>query len=188
MALAIKTLVCQCRKCRDIGLIPGSGKSPGGGHGNLLQYFCLENPMDSGGWWATDQRVTKSQTQLKRLGKHVNTAKYVHLVPLLVFRIYLPDTSSTTLYSSHYTFCVTLFLFICFWLCWVFVAAAWAFTLVVGSRGTLQLWCVGFSPRQLLVTGHRLQGLWGLSSCCVWWRSCDSQALKHRLNRCGTWA
>ena len=86
--------------------------------------------MDSGAWWATDQRVTKSQTQLKRLSKHVNTAKYVYLVPLLVFRIYLPDTSSTTLYSSHYPFCITSFLFICFWLCWVFVAAARAFTLL----------------------------------------------------------
>ena len=36
----------------DVGLIPGSGRSPGGGHGNLLQYSCLENPMDSGDWQA----------------------------------------------------------------------------------------------------------------------------------------
>ena len=168
MALAVKTLVCQCRKCRDIGLIPGSGKSPGGGHGNLLQYFCLENPMDSGGWWATDQRVTKSQTQLKRLGKHVNTAKYVHLVPLLVFRIYLPDTSSTTLYSSHYTFCVTLFLFICFWLCWVSAAAQAFFFLVMGSRCysrviVHRLLCSGFSCCRAGARAHRLQQLWHMA-------------------------
>ena len=37
----------------DAGLIPGSGRSPGGGHGNPLQYSCLENPMDRGTWWAT---------------------------------------------------------------------------------------------------------------------------------------
>ena len=37
----------------DMGLIPGSGISPGGEHGNPLQYFCLENPMDRGAWWAT---------------------------------------------------------------------------------------------------------------------------------------
>ena len=62
MALAVKTLVCQCRKCRDIGLIPGSGKSPGGGHGNPLQYSCLKNPMGRGAWQATVHRVAKSQT------------------------------------------------------------------------------------------------------------------------------
>ena len=50
---------------RDAILTPGSGRSPGGGHGNLLQYSCLENPMDRGAWWPTIHRVTKSQTQLK---------------------------------------------------------------------------------------------------------------------------
>ena len=38
---------------RDANLIPGWGRSPGGGHGNLLQYSCLENPVDRGAWWAT---------------------------------------------------------------------------------------------------------------------------------------
>ena len=47
--------------------IPGSGRSPEGGHGNPLQYSCLENPMDRGAWWATVHRVAKSWTQLKRL-------------------------------------------------------------------------------------------------------------------------
>ena len=47
-----------------MGLIPGSGKSPGEGNVNPLQYSCLENPMDRGAWWATNHRVTKSQTQL----------------------------------------------------------------------------------------------------------------------------
>ena len=50
---------------RDVGSIPGSGGSPGGGHGNPLQYSCLENPMERGAWLATVHRVTKSQTQLK---------------------------------------------------------------------------------------------------------------------------
>ena len=52
---------------RDAGLIPGSGRSPRGGHGNPLQYSCLENPMDRGVWWATVLGVTKSQTGLKQL-------------------------------------------------------------------------------------------------------------------------
>ena len=46
----------------DLGLIPGLGRSPGGGHGNPLQYSCLENPMDRGAWWATVHGVAKSQT------------------------------------------------------------------------------------------------------------------------------
>ena len=43
----------------DMGLIPGSGRSPGEGNGNPLQYSCLENPMDGGDWQATVQRITK---------------------------------------------------------------------------------------------------------------------------------
>jgi len=53
---------------RDTGLIPGSGRSPGGGHGNPLQYSCPENSTDRGIWWTTVHRVAKSQTRLKRLG------------------------------------------------------------------------------------------------------------------------
>ena len=46
----------------DPGSIPGSGRSPRGGHGNPLQYSCLENPMDRGAWRAIVHEVTKSQT------------------------------------------------------------------------------------------------------------------------------
>ena len=48
----------------DPSLIPGSGRSPGEGYGNPLQYSCLKNPMDGGAWRATVHRVTKSQTRL----------------------------------------------------------------------------------------------------------------------------
>ena len=47
---------------QDTSSVPGSGRSPGGGHGNPLQYSFLENPMDRGPWPATVQRVTKSET------------------------------------------------------------------------------------------------------------------------------
>ena len=49
----------------DVGLIPGSGRSPGEGNGNSLQYSSLENPMDRGAWRAIVHGVAKSQTQLK---------------------------------------------------------------------------------------------------------------------------
>ena len=48
----------------DPGSIPGSGRSPGEGNGNPLQYSCLENPMEGGAWWATVHGVTKSRTRL----------------------------------------------------------------------------------------------------------------------------
>ena len=48
----------------DLGWIPGLGRSPGGEHGNLFQYSCLENPMDRGAWWATVHGVAKSWTEL----------------------------------------------------------------------------------------------------------------------------
>ena len=48
----------------DLGSIPGLGRSPRGGHGNPLQYSCLENAMDRGAWWATVHGVAKSQTRL----------------------------------------------------------------------------------------------------------------------------
>ena len=55
-----------------MGLIPSSGRSPGGGHGKPLQHSCLENPMDRGAWWTTVHGVTKSQTQLTEATEHTN--------------------------------------------------------------------------------------------------------------------
>ena len=49
---------------RDLGSIPGLGKSPGEGNGNPIQYSCLGNPMDRGAWWATVHGVAKSCTKL----------------------------------------------------------------------------------------------------------------------------
>ena len=59
-----KESTCNAGDTGDRGLIPGSGRSPGGGHGNPLQNSCLGNPMDRGTWWATVRGVTKSQTRL----------------------------------------------------------------------------------------------------------------------------
>ena len=53
MALVVKNLPASATSIRVMGSIPGSGRSPGKGHGNPLQYSCLENPMDRGAWWAT---------------------------------------------------------------------------------------------------------------------------------------
>ena len=51
-------------KTRELGSVPGSGRSPGEGNGNSIQYSCMENSTDREAWWATVHGVTKSQTQL----------------------------------------------------------------------------------------------------------------------------
>ena len=55
-----------------LGSVTGSGRSPGGGNVNPLQYFCLENPMDGGAWWAIVHGVRKSRTWLKWLSTHTH--------------------------------------------------------------------------------------------------------------------
>ena len=61
----------------DPGSIPGSGRSPGEGNGNSLQYSCLENLMDRGAWWATVHGVSKSRARLSDTHTHVYIP-YIH--------------------------------------------------------------------------------------------------------------
>ena len=65
VALVVKDPSANVGDIRDAGSIPGSGRSPGGGHGIPRQYSCLENPRDRGAWWATVHGVAQSQIQLK---------------------------------------------------------------------------------------------------------------------------
>ena len=67
VALVVKNPPANAGDLRNAGSIPGSGRFPGKGHGNPLQYSCLENPMDRGAWWVTVLGVTQSRTRLKRL-------------------------------------------------------------------------------------------------------------------------
>ena len=67
MVLVVKNPPAKAGDIRDTGSIPGSGRSPGRGHGNPLHYSFMENPMDRGAWWATVHRVSKSWTKLKPL-------------------------------------------------------------------------------------------------------------------------
>ena len=72
VALVIKILPVNAGDVRDPGSIPGLRRSPGGGHGNPLQYSCLENPIDRGTWQATVHGVAKSWTRLKQFGLHAH--------------------------------------------------------------------------------------------------------------------
>ena len=60
MVLVVKNPLASARDMRDVSLIPGSGRSPGGRNDNPLQYSCLENPMDRGPWQATVHRLAES--------------------------------------------------------------------------------------------------------------------------------
>ena len=66
----LKNPLATAGEVRDMGLIPGSSRSPGEGHGNPLQDSCLENPMDKGAWQAAVHGVAQNRTQLKRLSMH----------------------------------------------------------------------------------------------------------------------
>ena len=69
-ALVVKILLPNAGDIGEAGWISGLGRSPGGGHGNPLQFSCLENPMNRGGWQDTVHRIPKSRTQLKQLNTH----------------------------------------------------------------------------------------------------------------------
>ena len=75
VVLVVKNLPASVGDVRDVGLIPGLERSPGEGHFNLLQYSCLENPVDTGAWRVMIHGVTKSWTQLKQLSMHAPAAE-----------------------------------------------------------------------------------------------------------------
>ena len=77
MALVVKNLPANAGDIRDVGSIPGLGRSPGGGHGNPLNYSCLENPMDRGAWQAAVHGVAKSRTRLKPLSTRTSLIRRV---------------------------------------------------------------------------------------------------------------
>ena len=62
MAQVVKNPFANAGDTGNVGSIPGSGRSPGGGNGSPLQYSCLENPMDGGAWWAAVYGVAQSRT------------------------------------------------------------------------------------------------------------------------------
>ena len=64
VVLVVKNLPANTGEVSEVGLIPGSGQSPGGGNGNPLEYSCLENPIERGFWQATVHGVRKSQSDM----------------------------------------------------------------------------------------------------------------------------
>ena len=87
---------CQCRRHRDVGLIPGLGRSPGGGRGKPLQHCCLENAMDRGAW-----RATVSQKVFQKVGHNWVTCTHMDHGDIKSVRIHYFIWSDSTLRSKH---------------------------------------------------------------------------------------
>ena len=80
MASLVTQVKASACNAGDLGLIPGSGRSPGEGNGNPLQYSCLENPMDGGAWWATVHGVAESDTTSLSLSLSVDVSWFLIVV------------------------------------------------------------------------------------------------------------
>ena len=76
----VKNLPANAGDAIDSGSIPGLGKSPGGGHGNPLQYSCLEKPLDTGAWQVTAHQVTKNQTRLNDYHFHFTLSVLIYKI------------------------------------------------------------------------------------------------------------
>ena len=123
--MAVKNLPANAGDARDAGSIPESERSPGVGHGNLLLYSCLENPMDKGPWWLTVHGVTKTQlSNWAQTSTHIQfsvkiplqSPKYnYYLSPYVVSHLLYAEffwqlfTCSHSFSPSHTSFCSTCY-------------------------------------------------------------------------------
>ena len=128
-----KNLLANAGDVRDAGLIPGSGRSPGGGHGNPLQDSCLGNPLDRGPWRASVQRVTRSRT---RLSTQVPGIRGAALPPLHTKVVLITTCYTLPLFSS-----------------WSYLLTWFCLNQVAGNRS--QQFSVVFSSRRGLGLGHK---------------------------------
>ena len=96
---------------RDLGSIPGSGRSPGEGNGNPLQYSCLENPVDGGAWWATVHGVAKSRTWLSDFtslidsilkSRDITLPTKVHIVKTMIFPVVMYGCQTWTIKKAEH--------------------------------------------------------------------------------------
>ena len=108
--LSSKESTCDAEDEGNPGTIPGLRRSPGEGHGNPLQYSCLENPRDREAWQATVRSVSKSRTLLKRLSAHtlVKTDPRELCCPLSTMHGYIEKSATYSLEDSLHRNLITL--------------------------------------------------------------------------------
>ena len=99
--LKINFTAANAGDAEDTGFIPRSGRFPGGGNGNPLQYSCLENPMERGDCCATVHGVTKSQTRLSHWAQHSSSSVLLWVLPPFMEKWHAVKNSSHTDLASH---------------------------------------------------------------------------------------
>ena len=112
VVLVVKNPPASAGDVRDVGSIPESGRSPGGGHGNPLQYCCLENPMVRGVWWARIHWIAKCWTQMKHFSMHPHihllTCNYVPVTILGTWNAVLNETVENVYHPGVFTYFTNL--------------------------------------------------------------------------------
>ena len=106
VVLVVKNPPPSAGDIRDVGSIPGSGRSPGEGNGNPLRYSCLENPMDRGAWWATVHGVARSCTWLSNFAPSI--CIYVYMYTYVYMYICI------CMYVYVY---ICIYMYICMYIC-----------------------------------------------------------------------
>ena len=122
VALVLKNPSASVGDVRDRGSVPGLGRSPGEGHGSPLQYSCLENIRDRGGWQVTVHIITNSWTRLKQFSTHTQFLLLESSVDHTTEFFFLIGSGSITgskIFLYFFTlFFLFLFLFFLEWSCW----------------------------------------------------------------------
>ena len=103
LALVVKNLPANVGNLRDVGSIPKSGRCPGGGNGNPLQYFCLENPTDRGVWWAMVNGVAKESDTTSQLSTHTSCRGPSRGLDLFTCWTRLPGGSAGLCWVPHHS-------------------------------------------------------------------------------------
>ena len=140
LVLVVKNLPANEGDIRDVGSIPGSARSPGGGNGNPLQDSCLENPMDRGVWQATVHRVAKSQTRLKQLNTHKHTHTHTEYTQAHTYVLYnwfdiynknyYPNVKSLKVPYKLFYLIIIIFLFIYYFIIYFIIYLLLLFYLI----------------------------------------------------------
>ena len=123
VALVVRNPPANAGDLRDTGLIPVSGRSPGGRHGNPLRFSCLENPMDRGAWGATVHGIAKSwKGRLKQLSICTHPPTHTHILKGLSLLLFLKTLrpSQHPFIDSQASFSGQMWLYnwgcICYWI------------------------------------------------------------------------
>ena len=135
VAIVVKNLPADAGDIRDAGLIPMLERSPGGGHGNPLQYFCLENPMDRGAWWAAVCRVAESWAWLKQLSMHALSFNFLNSKLGLHKILQIRHLSNCCIVGGSSYYLVLHILHIVMAICWLFYLFIWLFWVLVAAYG-----------------------------------------------------